>query len=106
MTDGWADSKEERQAGRWTGQRQVRSPRGSRFAYINRGGRKGGVQKVKRENLINVIGASPRRRAEIKLNEITVRSAETARESPLSAGGVLTRRARLPLILPHRCSWR
>lgn len=70
------------------------------------GGRKGGVQKVKRENLINVIGASPRRRAEIKLNEITVRSAETARESPLSAGGVLTRRARLTLILPHRCSCR
>lgn len=47
------------------------------------GGRKGGVQKVKRENLINVIGASPRRRAEIKLNEITVRSAGTASSVPI-----------------------
>lgn len=70
------------------------------------GGRKGCVRKVKRENLINVIGASLRRRAEIKLNKITVRSAETERDSPLSAGGVLTRRARLSLIPAHRCSCR
>lgn len=45
------------------------------------GERKGSVHKVKRENLINVIGVSLRRRAEIKLNEITVCSAQR-RESP------------------------
>lgn len=65
MTDGWAGSEEDRRAGGRTGQRQVRRPRSSCFAYVSRGC----VQKVKSENLITVIGASPRRRAEIKLNE-------------------------------------
>lgn len=102
MTDGWGDSK--KKDGQADGRRRDR--------YAGLAGpalhilAEGGVQKVKRENLINVIRASPRRRAEIKLNEIPVCSAERARKCPLSAGGVVTRRGRLSLTPPHRCSRR
>lgn len=61
--DGWVDRRREAVEG----SRHLGGPLPPPLCINGPGNARGGVGEVKRENLINVIGASPRR-VEIKLN--------------------------------------